>query len=400
MFRIGIDLGGTKIEGVALDAQGRELGRRRIATEAEGGPAHIVSRIAGLYAGLVYLVDDAPHTLGVGTPGAISKKTGLLKNSNTVCLNGQPLPAMLEAALRHPLRVENDANCFALAEALMGAGQGYDCVFGVIMGTGCGGGIVIDGRVRTGPQAIAGEWGHMVIDPAGPPCYCGARGCVESFISGGGLEKGFLRRFGRQLDAAAIVTGADAGDIDCKAAMDDFYANFGQALANLMAVLDPDIVILGGGMSNIDPLYSRGIDEVRKRIFSDELATPVVRNALGDSAGSTGSRLAGCLDATPADSREEGDTGQQKRPGRGLGHRGRHQRDGVEIDLPAALGRRAEGIEVDQADAERLAIQRDGGAGINHHRGGGELPFRDGERVDVGTDALATRQQLDPIAGE
>ncbi|CAN0482289.1 unnamed protein product, partial [Phaeothamnion confervicola] len=158
MFRIGIDLGGTKIEGVALDAEGREFGRRRIATEAGGGPAHIIGRIAGVYAGLVYAIDDAPHTLGVGTPGAISAKTGLLKNSNTVCLNGQPLPAMLEAALHHPLRVENDANCFALAEALMGAGRGHDCVFGVIMGTGCGGGIVLGGQVRRGPQAIAGEW--------------------------------------------------------------------------------------------------------------------------------------------------------------------------------------------------------------------------------------------------
>ena len=167
MFRIGIDLGGTKIEGVALDATGAELARRRIDTEAGGGPAHIVARIAGLYAGLVHAIDDMPHTLGMGTPGAISPKTGLLKNSNTVCLNGQPLRALLEAAILHPVAIENDANCFALAEALHGAGRGFGCVFGVIMGTGCGGGLVLDGRVRTGAQAIAGEWGHMVLDPAG-----------------------------------------------------------------------------------------------------------------------------------------------------------------------------------------------------------------------------------------
>ena len=292
MFRIGIDLGGTKIEGVALDAEGREFGRRRIATETEGGPAHIIARIASLYAGLVYTIDDAPHSLGVGTPGAISAKTGLLKNSNTVCLNGQPLPAMLEAALHHPLRVENDANCFALAEALMGAGRGHDCVFGVIMGTGCGGGIVLGGQVRRGPQAIAGEWGHMVIDPAGPQCYCGAHGCVETFISGGGIEKRFAARTGRSMTAVDIHASA-VSDPECAKAVDEFYAHFGQAIANLLAVLDPDIVVLGGGLSNIKSLYSRGIDEVRKRVFSDELTTPIVPNQLGDSAGVIGAALIG-----------------------------------------------------------------------------------------------------------
>ena len=293
MYRIGIDLGGTKIEGIALDPEGVEIKRRRIATEADGGPPHIVARIAGLYAGLVYGIDDAPHTVGVGTPGAISLKTGLLKNSNTVCLNGQPLHAMLEAALHHPVRVENDANCFALAEALQGAGRGHDCVFGVIMGTGCGGGIVLDGRVRTGAQGIAGEWGHMVIDPAGPPCYCGARGCVETFISGGGLERHFRLVNGRSLAAAQINEGAKAGEADCVTAMDDFYARFGQAMANLIAVLDPDIIVIGGGVSNIDALYTRGVAEVAKRVFSDELSTPILRNTLGDSAGVIGAALSG-----------------------------------------------------------------------------------------------------------
>ncbi len=294
MFRVGIDLGGTKIEGVALDAQGIELERLRIATEAEGGPAHIIARIAGLYAGLVYAIDDAPHTLGIGTPGAISKKTGLLKNSNTVCLNGQPLPALLEAALHHPLRIENDANCFALAEALHGAGRGYDCVFGVIMGTGCGGGIVLGGQVRTGPQAIAGEWGHMVIDPAGPRCYCGANGCVETFISGGGVAQRFRSRTGRDLSARQIIAAAAAGDAECVAALDDFHARFGQAVANLLAVLDPDIVVIGGGLSHLDSLYTRGVEEVARRVFSDELTTPIVRNMLGDSAGVIGAAWVGC----------------------------------------------------------------------------------------------------------
>ena len=292
-FKIGIDLGGTKIEGVALDDENRVIERRRIATEAEGGPAHIISRIANLYAGMVYAIDDAPHTLGVGTPGALSARTGLLKNSNTICLNGQPLKPMLEAALMHPLRVENDANCFALAEARMGAGRGYGCVFGVIMGTGCGGGIVLNGAVRTGPQSLAGEWGHMVIDPAGPLCYCGAHGCVETFISGGGLEKAFITRYGEALSADAIYQGSLAGEPRCEAAMQALYARFGQATANLIAVLDPDVIVLGGGLSNIDALYTEGVAQLRERVFSDELTTPVMRNELGDSAGVIGAALVG-----------------------------------------------------------------------------------------------------------
>lgn len=292
-FRIGIDLGGTKIEGVALDANGRELERRRIATEAEGGPAHIISRIANLYAGLSYLVDDAPHSVGIGTPGALSARTGLLKNSNTVCLNGQPLKQMIEAALLRPVRIENDANCFALAEALHGAGRGYDCVFGVIMGTGCGGGIVLDGKVRTGPQSLGGEWGHMVIDPAGPHCYCGARGCVETFISGGGLEAAFRKRYVEAKTATQIHEGALAGEPRCVEAMNEFYAHFGRAVANLIAVLDPDVIVLGGGMSNIDELYTEGVARVRELVFNDELTTPIVRNELGDSAGVIGAALVG-----------------------------------------------------------------------------------------------------------
>ncbi len=310
-FRIGIDLGGTKIEGVALDAQGRELTRRRVDTEAAGGPQHIIARIADLYAGLVYTIDDLPHTLGIGTPGAISRKSGLLKNSNTVCLNGLPLHSMLEAALLHPLRIENDANCFALAEALHGAGRGYGLVFGVILGTGCGGGIVINGEVHSGPQALAGEWGHMVIDPAGDACFCGARGCVETFISGSGLERRFrtlLDRRGaatndprRKWPASRIHQGfqeqtfqnTDVINDACAEVMDDYFKRFGQALANLIGVLDPDVVVLGGGLSNMPDLYSRGVAEVTARLFSDEMTTPIVQHALGDSAGVVGAALLG-----------------------------------------------------------------------------------------------------------
>ena len=293
MFRIGIDLGGTKIEGVALDATGRELTRQRIATEPEGGASHIISRIAGLHAGLVSVIDDAPHTLGIGTPGAISPKTGLLKNSNTQCLNGQPFRAMLEAALGRGMSIENDANCFALAEALQGAGRGHDCVFGIIMGTGCGGGLVLGGKVRTGPQAIAGEWGHTQIDPAGALCYCGTRGCVETFISGSGLAARFARRFGKALTAEQIYAGSAQGEPDCVVAMEDFFAHFGRAVANLIDVLDPDAVVIGGGLSNIDELYTRGVAAVARCVFSDELTTPILKHRLGDAAGVIGAALVG-----------------------------------------------------------------------------------------------------------
>jgi fructokinase len=230
--RLGIDLGGTKIEGIVLDGDGREVARRRLATVQAEGYEAILARIAGLVADLHSAAGGRACTLGFGTPGALSLRTGLLKNSNTLCLNGKPLKADLERLLARPVAIQNDANCFAMAEALFGAGQRQPLVFGVIMGTGCGGGIVHNGAVITGRQAIAGEWGHTSIDPAGPACYCGRRGCVETFISGGGLSK-------------------------------------------------------------LDDLYTQGRAEVARRIFSDSLETPIVRNRLGDSAGVIGAALIG-----------------------------------------------------------------------------------------------------------
>jgi fructokinase len=292
-YKIGIDLGGTKIEGVALDAQGHECARLRIATEAAGGPAHIVARIAQVYRAMVAEIDGAPHTFGLGTPGALSRRTGLLKNSNTVCLNGQPLREMVESTTGHAVRIENDANCFAAAEATLGAGRGKAVVFGVILGTGCGGGIVINGQVHTGLQAIGGEWGHHVIDPAGPLCYCGHRGCAETFISGGGLESTFQSRFSRHMPANSLFMGFSKGLPEETEIVEAFFGNFGRAMANLIGILDPDIVVLGGGLSNEPSLYTRGVEEVRKRIFSDSLETPIVKNALGDSAGVFGAAMVG-----------------------------------------------------------------------------------------------------------
>jgi fructokinase len=291
-LRFGIDLGGTKTEGVVLDAAGREILRERAPTDASRYEA-VLDGIERLYRRMVDAAGGAPHTLGIGTPGAVSRRTGLLKNSNTICLNGMPFARDLRARLGRELAVENDANCFALAEAVAGAGRGHRVVFGVIVGTGCGGGIVLDGKVHGGLQSIAGEWGHTVIDPAGPACYCGARGCVETFISGSGLENRYAERAGSRRPVDEIVGAWRAGEPAATGTMDDFFARFGQALANLIAVLDPDVVVLGGGLSNIDELYTRGVDEVRQRVFSDSLETPIVRHGLGDSAGVIGAALVG-----------------------------------------------------------------------------------------------------------
>jgi len=291
-LRFGIDLGGTKTEGAILDAEGRAVWRERTPTDATGYEA-VLGGVERLYRRMARAVDDAPHTLGIGTPGSVSRRTGLLRNSNTTCLNGMPIARELRVRLGRELVIENDANCFALAEAGAGAGQGHAVVFGVIMGTGCGGGIVLDGKVHRGLQSIAGEWGHTVIDPSGPRCYCGARGCVETFISGSGLENRYAEHAGSPRSVDAIVAAWRGGEAAATATMDDFFARFGQALANLIAVLDPDVVVLGGGLSNIDELYRRGVDEVRRRVFSDALETPIVKHRLGDSAGVIGAALVG-----------------------------------------------------------------------------------------------------------
>ena len=293
MFRIGIDLGGTKIEGVVLDAQGGELFRKRIATERESGYHHILNRIKGLHAELAAHIQNAPHTVGMGTPGVVSPRTGLLKNSNTVCMIGQPVKTDLENLLGRKIEIQNDANCFAMAEALLGAGRGKNLVFGVIMGTGCGGGLVINGETRTGPQGIAGEWGHMSIDPNGPKCYCGQLGCVETFISGGGLQNRYAEKFGVKKSFKEIEQEYHAGNRDAVAFMREFFRHFGRAIANLIDVLDPDIVVLGGGVSKFDAIYTEGIAEVAKFVFSDSLETPIVKHQIGDSAGVIGAALIG-----------------------------------------------------------------------------------------------------------
>jgi fructokinase len=293
MYRIGIDLGGTKIEGVVLDADGREITRQRIPTERDRGYQHILSRLKSLHDDLLAATAGQPTTFGIGTPGAISPRTGLLKNSNTVCLNGQPVKADLEKLLDRPVAIQNDANCFAMAEARLGAGQGRKLVFGVIMGTGCGGGIVYNGEVFTGAQAIAGEWGHMSIDPAGPLCYCGHHGCVESYISGGGAEERYAEKYGVRRPFKDIAQDYYGGEPKSVEFMRSFFDRFGRALANLIDLLDPDLVVIGGGVSNFPALYTEGVAAVRQYVFTDELETPIVKHQLGDSAGVLGAALVG-----------------------------------------------------------------------------------------------------------
>jgi fructokinase len=292
-YRIGLDLGGTKIEGVVLDPGGAILVRERIPTGAADGYEAILDRLCGLYHRLAAGLGGARHTLGIGTPGTQAGGGGLLRNANTVVLNGRPLAADLERRLARGFRMENDANCFALAEAGLGAARGYRRVFGVIMGTGCGGGIVLDGAVHTGRNGLGGEWGHMSIDPQGAPCFCGARGCVETLISGSGLERRYAEGAGERLPAEAVVARWRAGEPRATALMEGFFVGFGQALANLVHVLDPDAIVLGGGLSALPELYTRGVAEVRARILGRIFETPILAPELGDSAGVIGAALLG-----------------------------------------------------------------------------------------------------------
>jgi fructokinase len=287
---IGVDIGGTKIEGVVLDDTLHPLHRLRVPTEQERGYGHILRRVADLV-GELHAHAPGCGTIGIGTPGSRSTRDGSLKNSNTACLNGRPLLEDLEARLGMSVRLENDANCFALAEARAGAGWGHALVFGVILGTGVGGGFVHEGRLRPGPQHIAGEWGHHSIDPGGLPCYCGQRGCVETVLSGPALEEAQRAAGGPPCSAAEVAIRAAAHEPAAAAALERYLDRYGRALANVISIVDPDVVVLGGGLSNLDVLYTRGRDAVARYVFNDELRTPIVRNALGDSAGVIGAAL-------------------------------------------------------------------------------------------------------------
>ncbi len=287
MYRIGIDLGGTKIEGICLDDKLQVVQRKRIPTNQQNGYHSIVNSIVSLVDDIAKNISD--YTIGICTPGAISKKTGLIKNSNTQCLIGMPLKADLEKSLKHSVSMDNDANCFAMAEATMGAAKGYGVVFGVIMGTGVGGGIVINGKVHRGRTYIAGEWGHHTLHQNGNKCYCGRSGCVETYISGPALEKRWAQLTGKSTSLQDIVK--DLNSEKAQQWKNEFLANFGASLANVIDILDPDAIVLGGGVSNIDFLYTEGKNAVYEKVFSDLVDTPILKNKLGDSAGVFGASM-------------------------------------------------------------------------------------------------------------
>lgn len=293
MHRIGIDFGGTKLESVILDPEGQEIFRKRIPTEADRGYEAIIANIATLYRETCLHIKGESHTCGVGIPGALSTRTQRVKNSNTTCTIGRPLKTDIEDIFGHAAAIENDANCFAMAEARLGAGKNDDVVFGAILGTGCGGGIVIRGETWNGNMAIAGEWGHTSIDPNGHPCYCGQNGCIETYLSGGSMQRRFSDAQGTHVSFKEIAMLYERGDETALAFMEEFFKAFGVAVSNLIATLDPSIIVLGGGVSNFDAIYTRGIEEVEKRVFSDVLDTPIVQHQLGDSAGVIGAALIG-----------------------------------------------------------------------------------------------------------
>ena len=289
-MRIGIDLGGTKVEAVALDRGGRECFRARRETPRDY--AGTLDAIAGLVAEAERAA--GPATVGVGMPGIISPATGLVKNANSTWLNGRPLGRDLAARLGRPVRLANDANCFALSEAVDGAGAGQRCVFGVIVGTGTGGGLVVDGRVLVGANAIAGEWGHNPLpwpdasELPGPACYCGRSGCIETFLSGPGLAFDHEKATGERLDARAIAARAASGDTAASATIERYASRMARGLATIINVADPDVIVLGGGLSNLPGLYERVPRLWIAYVFSDRVVTPLVPNVHGASSGVRG----------------------------------------------------------------------------------------------------------------
>jgi fructokinase len=293
MTNWGIDLGGTKIECAVLDNNRKVLIRKRIPTEAFKGYEHILTQVKNLTSSVANELGELPRHIGFATPGVLDAATQTMKNCNTVCMNGKPMHTDLQDTLGISVRIANDANCFALAEALMGAGKEYpdaQVVFGVIMGTGVGGGLVVDGKIIEGLHGIAGEWGHNILEENGQLCYCGKKGCVETVISGPALERYYAERSGSSLKLKEIL-GSESDDV-AKATIDRLLEYYGRAISTLINVLDPQLIIIGGGVGNIDLLYTEGYERIKKYIFNKGIVnTPIVQPLLGDSAGVFGAAL-------------------------------------------------------------------------------------------------------------
>jgi predicted NBD/HSP70 family sugar kinase len=292
----GIDLGGTKIECAVLDSNLNTIIRKRIATEADKGYPHILSQIKKLVDQVSDEIGEKPRAIGFATPGALEPETKKMKNCNTVCMNGMPMKDDLEKKLGLPVKLENDANCFALAEALMGSGKNYpnaEVIFGVIMGTGVGGGLIVNKKIIEGHHGIGGEWGHNILEENGDPCYCGKRGCVEKVISGPGLQTYYARISGNALSLKEILQRhLEGSDENASATIERLLENYGKAISVLVNIIDPDLFVIGGGVGNIDLLYSEGYNRIKKYVFNNgKLTTPIVKPVLGDSAGVFGAAL-------------------------------------------------------------------------------------------------------------
>ena len=282
MHKIGIDLGGTKTEGILLDEKLEVIERKRLPTNQQEGYSSIVNLIKNLVDDLKQKTDDSV-SIGICTPGALSKQSGVIKNSNTQCLIGKDIKNDLENVLKQKVSIENDANCFTLAESKLGSAKNFDMVFGVIMGTGVGGGIVIKQQIHNGRTNIAGEWGHHCIKPEGNSCYCGKRGCVETYLSGPALEKRWNDLSGKRQTISEILQNSDESMFTTW--KNELLENFALALGNVIDILDPDAIVLGGGLSNIPFLYDEGQSYVHQQVFTDQIDTPILKNKLGDSAG-------------------------------------------------------------------------------------------------------------------
>jgi predicted NBD/HSP70 family sugar kinase len=286
----GIDLGGTKIEGVILSSleDTTPIVRQRIPTEGEKGYNHIIDRIAEVLALLKKTSGMAPEKIGICTPGVLDPGSQTMKNCNSTALNDRPLLADLEAKLQIPVKMANDANCFALAETHLGAvkqqAPGARTVFGIIMGTGVGGGIVVDGKILEGKHGIGGEWGHNFLDLTGGPCYCGKTGCVETVIAGPSLERFYFEQTGKK-KLLRQITEDQQHDAYAAATMERLHEQFGKALSVVINILDPDAIVIGGGVGNIDSLYTKGREKLGAYIFNDKVEVPILKPLLGDSAG-------------------------------------------------------------------------------------------------------------------
>ena len=293
---LGIDLGGTKIEGIVLKSKENpeEVIRHRVDTEEEKGYSQVISNIKSLVDSIENRINHNFNKLGIGTPGTIDPETGLLKNSNSQCLNGMPIQKDLSKTLGKTILIQNDANCFALAETLLGSVKDQypnaKNVFGIIIGTGVGGGVIIDGKTLYGSQGIGGEWGHTIVTDNGDKCYCGKRGCVETVISGRALQIYYNKISGKKLKFEEIYAIKNS-DSDAKKTLERLIKYFGKGLSNVVNTIDPEVIVLGGGLSNIDELYTEGYNELKKYVFNPTFKTPLLKPKLGDSAGVYGAAL-------------------------------------------------------------------------------------------------------------